>query len=68
MNTKTLLNRFAAHIKTEVPYDDFQKMVADAVIEVVGKADGKWNSRKEINFLRKCGLWSAPVKRSEWLG
>lgn len=57
-----LLNIAAEHIKTEVPYFDFQQSVAFAMIEIANKFTGtKLTERQEKNFLRKCGLHSGKV-------
>jgi len=58
MNTKTLLNLFAAEIVQGGLYE-FQRPVADMVVDVVGKMEGqKLSKRRELNFLRKCGVWT----------
>lgn len=59
MNTKTLLNLFAEEIKNGGLYE-FDRIVADMVVDVAGKIEGqKLSKRRAINFPRKCGVWTS---------
>jgi hypothetical protein len=59
---RRLLNIAAAHIRDEVPYNDYKQVAASAFLDIYMKFTGeKLTDRQEINFHRKCGLWSGKV-------
>jgi hypothetical protein len=51
--TRKHFKLFADYIKMSVPYQENQRMVADAVIEVARKSNPDFDEEK---FLKECGL------------